>query len=89
VASVTLSASPGCTHPGWVVPSRGLKFLKPLPRLSTVLLRRNVQKSIVELSPRELDVVRLIAQGLSNKEIGVRLHLSDKTVKDWFSRRFH
>jgi DNA-binding NarL/FixJ family response regulator len=58
------------------------------PRLSTVLLRRNVQKSIVELSPRELDVVRLIAQGLSNKEIGVRLHLSDKTVKNHVANIF-
>jgi len=33
------------------------------------------------LSPRELEVLRLIAQGLSNREIGERLFLAVITVK--------
>jgi LuxR family maltose regulon positive regulatory protein len=33
------------------------------------------------LSPRELEVLRLIAQGLSNREIGQRLYLALSTVK--------
>ena len=33
------------------------------------------------LSPRELEVLRLVAQGLSNREIGERLHLTVSTVK--------
>jgi NarL family two-component system response regulator LiaR len=37
------------------------------------------------LSERELEVVRLVAEGLSNKEISVRLSLSDKTVKNHIS----
>lgn len=37
------------------------------------------------LSDRELDVVRLVAEGLSNKEISSRLKLSDKTVKNHIS----
>lgn len=37
------------------------------------------------LSDRELEVVRLVAEGLSNKEIGARLRLSDKTVKNHIS----
>lgn len=37
------------------------------------------------LSARELEVVRLVAEGLSNKEISVRLSLSDKTVKNHIS----
>jgi len=37
------------------------------------------------LSDRELEVVRLVAEGLSNKEIGSRLKLSDKTVKNHIS----
>ncbi len=38
-----------------------------------------------ELSPRQLDVARLVAEGLSNKEISSRLGLSDKTVKNHIS----
>lgn len=37
------------------------------------------------LSERELEVVRLVAEGLSNKEISSRLKLSDKTVKNHIS----
>lgn len=58
------------------------------PRLSALLLKRNVDRSPNELSPRELDVVRLIGQGLSNKEIGGRLQLSDKTVKNHVANIF-
>ncbi|HTU70754.1 MAG TPA: response regulator transcription factor [Candidatus Baltobacteraceae bacterium] len=37
------------------------------------------------LSDRELQVVRLVAEGLSNKQISLRLRLSDKTVKNHLS----
>jgi DNA-binding NarL/FixJ family response regulator len=33
------------------------------------------------LTPREIDVLHLLAEGLSNKGIGVRLGISDQTVK--------
>jgi DNA-binding NarL/FixJ family response regulator len=39
-----------------------------------------------ELSERETDVVRLIAQGYSNKEIATQLNLSVKTVETYKSR---
>lgn len=58
------------------------------PRLSAVLIRRGSEKSPHDLSPRELDVVRLVGQGLSNKEIGTRLLLSDKTVKNHVANIF-
>lgn len=37
------------------------------------------------LSDREIQVVRLVAEGLSNKQISIRLKLSDKTVKNHIS----
>jgi DNA-binding CsgD family transcriptional regulator len=40
------------------------------------------------LSPRERDVVQLVAAGLRNKEIARHLHLSEKTVKYHLGRIF-
>jgi len=37
------------------------------------------------LSPRELEILTLIAEGLSNKEIAGRLNLSDGTVRNYIS----
>jgi DNA-binding NarL/FixJ family response regulator len=52
----------------------------------TATLPRRVSSEVNELSVRETDVLRLIAQGCSNREIGERLCLSEKTVKNHVSR---
>ena len=44
-----------------------------------LLIRFGLTKPI-ELTPRELDVIRLVAEGLSNKEIGHLLTISPRTV---------
>lgn len=41
-----------------------------------------------ELTPRELDVLRLIAQGLRNRDIAERLVISEKTVQNHISNIF-
>jgi DNA-binding NarL/FixJ family response regulator len=40
---------------------------------------------IKAMSPREREVLALIGQGLSNADIGRRMHLSTATVKDYVS----
>ena len=52
------------------------------PSVSRVLVRRAASPApAVVLTPREIDVLRLVAEGLSNREIGERLHLGEATVK--------
>ena len=52
---------------------------RPIPaELAQRLAARRAQPS---LTPREVDVIRLIAQGLRNKEIGVALGISEWTAK--------
>ncbi len=36
---------------------------------------------IDDLTPREMDVLRLLAQGLPNRKIGERLRINERTVK--------
>jgi DNA-binding NarL/FixJ family response regulator len=40
---------------------------------------------LARLSPQEERILDLIGEGLTNKEIGERIHLSDKTVKNYVS----
>ena len=43
--------------------------------------RRKAQRRFERLTPREQDVLRLVIAGLLNKQIGLKLGISEKTVK--------
>ena len=48
----------------------------------------NESKNADELSPRELEVLRLLVAGASNKSIASQIHLSENTVKSHISHIF-
>ena len=47
--------------------------------------RQEVPNPFVALTDREMEVMRLLAEGLSNAQIAQRLVLSDKTVRGYVS----
>jgi DNA-binding CsgD family transcriptional regulator len=56
-------------------------------RLAT--FRLAITPSLVNcLTPREIDIAELVAQGLSNREIGLKLHISRDAVKHVLKRMF-
>jgi DNA-binding NarL/FixJ family response regulator len=63
-------------------PSVAAKMMAELNRLSAREGRRPAQPLADPLSERELAVLRLLADGCSNKEIGSRLNITEGTVKN-------
>ena len=69
----------------------GEKFIQPnlIPLLNSKLIARDMdQEKIDRLSDREIEVLKLVATGLFNKEIGERLEISERTVKNHLSNIF-
>jgi len=66
--------------------ARGERYLNP--SLAMRLAMEMVQGEVKEegLSPREEEVLRLLAQGLSHKEVAERLAISEKTVATYRER---
>ena len=58
------------------------------PAIAAQLVARMRQPALPTLTPRETEVLRLVATGLTNKQIGERLHLGEATVKTHLLRTF-
>lgn len=58
------------------------------PELKERMKRMKSSSSSESLTKREVDVLKLIAEGLFNKEIAYRLNISEKTVKNHVSNIF-
>lgn|SRR6185312_6904862 len=64
----------------------GETFLAPAAQRQLMELLRKPQAARDALTARETDVLKLIAEGLSNKQIGKRLNLTEGTVKGYVSQ---
>lgn len=67
--------------------ARGEAYVSPslAYRLLGELTKPRAAGPLDELTQRERDVLELVAQGLSNYEIGQRLHLAEKTIKHYMT----
>ena len=69
----------------------GEKFIQPslIPFLNSKLIARDLDKEkIGMLSDREVEVLKLVTAGCSNKDISDRLCISERTVKNHLSNIF-
>lgn len=69
----------------------GDKFIQPslIPLLNSKLIARDLDKEKLDkLSKREIEVLKLVAFGMFNKEIGTKLGISERTVKNHMSSIF-
>lgn len=78
----------------------GLRLTGPARHTETVVVREvlveapaefvrdQVKVDALAITPRELEILELIAEGLSNKEIAARVFVSENTVKTHSSRVF-
>ena len=69
----------------------GETYIQPsmIPLLNSKMVERNVDKEkIALLTRREMEVLKLLSVGLYNKEIGEKLSISERTVKNHISSIF-
>ena len=69
----------------------GESYIQPnlIPILNSKMIERDVEKEkLALLTKRELEVLKLMAVGSYNKEIGKKLNISERTVKNHISSIF-
>jgi len=60
----------------------------PVPSTNGPFLPDDSKRESLGITPRELEILELIAQGMSNREIAEKLFVSENTVKTHSSRVF-
>lgn len=93
VLALSAFASEGMVEDAIASGARGfvekdVTFDEILTRILEVAPARRPRNVQADLTPRETEVLKQVAAGLSNKQIGKRLGLSEKTVRNHLSRAF-
>ena len=82
-------ASPAALISGVIAAASGQQVMEPsvAHHVAELLNKRSSERSHVYdgLTPRELQMVSMVARGLVAKEIGHELHISEKTVRNHIS----
>lgn len=78
----------GLTVTGRKVQVREVTVEVPVPAAAGPFVANRARIDSLGITPRELEVLQLIAEGLSNKEMAERLCVSENTVKTHASRVF-
>lgn len=71
--------------------ANGEDFIQPslIPMLNIEMIGKyNEQEKVETLTKREYDVLKLLAVGMFNKEIAIKLNISERTVKNHVSNIF-
>jgi len=71
-----------------IYPSVAKRVLDEFGRLRTTVGKADEDEGYSDLTPREREVLRLVASGRANKEIGGELGISERTVKTHISNIF-
>lgn len=67
--------------------ARGEVYVSPslAAGILVALTRERAADPLEELTERELEILKLVGQGLTNREIGHRLYLAEKTIKHYIT----
>jgi DNA-binding NarL/FixJ family response regulator len=69
----------------WIVSDSAVDVAAAVRKLEVELRRRRV----FGLTPREIEIVRMVVEGLTNKEIGEKLAIGENTVKSHLTHIFN
>lgn len=70
---------------------QGENYIQPdlIPLLNSKMIERDIDKEKLELlTKREIEVLKLLSYGFYNKDIGEKLNISERTVKNHISSIF-